>query len=404
MLLCLLPFSAPTAWAHPEAPDAWGHQIEIALEPGELVVELTVEVPVRRAAALLSESLQGVERPDRSHQEAFDRAFKADLLGQLRVSANGATLALAPAPAEPPPDPDRGFVVWRVRATAPLPAGMAELSLSHGAWPMEKAVYRASVWVDDAVALRASSLVQARDGHMRDTDGLWLPDPGLREIKLLVEPRDVVSAAGHRGWRRLVTPAQTWSPLAPQVEVVEGASPGLRRLMSAAPDRRWRAALAATLLGLVGGLVPGFGGAWAGLSVSGPGRRLAGWAVAVVVLAAGARAVSPSALPEQVGWGAAALLIGAAGAKLWAGRPSALLAAFGCALVPVPLVREALPLAFTIGDVAMAVGVIAGAGLGAGVGFGLAGAVGRWLPERASGVLLLALAVALLIQGVTGQR
>jgi len=174
--------------------------------------------------------------------------------------------------------------------------------------------------------------------------------------------------------------------------------------MSAAPDRRWRAGLAATLIGLVGGLMPGVGGAWAGLAVRGPARRLAGWAAAVAALAAGARVVAPAAAPEVVAWVGGALLIGVAGAKLVARRPSALLAAFGCALVPAPLVREALPLAVTIGDLVLAGGMVIGAGMGAGIGFLVAGAVGRKLPERARGVLLLAVAVALLIQGVTGQR
>lgn len=237
---------APEASAHPKASSVWGHQIDVLVEREALIVEVTVEVPVLDAASLAQRWLR--ENPDAS-QEAFNTAFRAGLHQDLRVESDGEVLAAEVLTPSEVLDSDPRFVVWRVRARCSWPGEEADLVVVHGAWPGEAAVYNASVWVSDGVALEDSSLLVERGDQWVSQDGQWRSDPGLREVELVVRRRTPAAAWRHRAWRWLTTPSADWSDAAGQAEVIAGSRTGLSRLLGGAPDAALRAVGAGLMLG-----------------------------------------------------------------------------------------------------------------------------------------------------------
>ncbi len=380
------------AWAHPESADAWGHQLEIALRPDRVEVELTVEVPIRRAAMELSDYLRGRPEPGPEDQAAFDAAFRAELADNLRVELSGVALACAPLPATATGSSDPRFVVWRLHLACPLNGESGALRVVHGAWPDERAVYRVLLWVDDGVRLEASSLVDRRGERTRNRDGLWLPDPTLREPDFHFSRRAAPAAVVAGAWRYLVTPPVGYSPLAPEVEVLGGEGPQLRALARAGghPGVAWRAGLASALLALGGALG---GGTGLGLLALGPAdpRRRAG-RVGLVALGAllGALLSLLPTLPALVLNGLCVFIF-AVMARLM-DRPGllpGLLAFLGAGLAPLSALRAAMPVAASVGD-GLTVAIFAGgAALGAGLAALLLAALSPRIPVGLRRLLLL---------------
>ena len=298
---------APTARAHPDAASVWGHQIDVLVEGEVVVVEVTVEVPVLDAAALAQGWLRS--HPEAS-QEDFNTSFREGLHQDLRVESDGAVLPTEPLAPSAITDRDPRFVVWRVRARTPWPADAEDLVVVHGAWPGEQAVYSASVWIGDEVALLSSSLLRERGGRWVSQDGQWRPDPGLREVELGLRRRTPLEAWRHQTWRWLTTPAAEWRDAAPQGEVLEGASIGLTRLLGGAAGAGLRATAAGGLLS-AGSLVAS-GRALALLALRG---REVVWMVGVAVGLSVALHLLPTA--DLPAWSLPGVC---AGAALWAAR------------------------------------------------------------------------------------
>lgn len=390
LLLGLNSLFSGVARAHPESVDAWGHQLSVSLQPEAARIELTVEVPRLRAEELAAAAVSSAKdvSPAQALQD-FDQGFRDELTDQLRVEIDGAAVPLEPVESAPVAEKDPRFVVWRVTLDAPLPAGPASLAVTHGAWPVPRAVYRSEVWVDDGVHLLDSSLIERRSGRLVSVDGMWRPDPSLRELALRVERRRALSARAHHGWRWLTTPAEIWSRQAAEIEVIEGARPGLRRLTSRAADRGWRAWVSAALLGLGGALLPGSAAGVAAWTV--PRRRLPMVAVGLAGVGALARLLALTAVPASAHSAVAATGFATAAVLAWRGGRAWLPALLAASVVPLGPVAEALPVAQTL----MATDLLLGFSLGAGLGLA-AGSVllGLLRPDRIPpGILSLALIV-----------
>lgn len=384
------------ARAHPDSAEVWGNQIDVRIAREEVLVEVTVEVPVRDAATLAAQWVKA--HPD-APREDFDRAFKAGILQDLRVELNGEVLSARPAEPAPVTQEDPRFVVWRVRAEAAWPNGIGAMSVVHGAWPGEEAVYNAAVWVDDDVALERSSLLARRGGRLVSTDGQWRADPGLRELDLFVRRRAAPEAWRHRAWRRLTTPAADWAESAPEAEVLAGTEVGLTRLLGGAPDAPWRGFVAGALLGLGAALHPARSLALLGLR----GHRIRLMTGIAVGLVAGLQLLPVSAVPDAV-WP----LLGAAACG-WAASNAARDRPVG---VPVGVVLGLVVLAPLVDGVAVGLARgtahvaglgIAGAAMSVGLVAWLGGRVlaGR-LPPRARAVALVAAASLQLVLAAGG--
>ena len=113
----------------------------------------------------------------------------------LRDLADGVTLLWEGRPLTTEAGPtdaragDRGYVAFTVIERATLPAAAGTLGVRNGNFPDEDCYFAAEATVPGDVVVVATSLVQARDGRLRENrHGAWTKEEALREVSITLRP------------------------------------------------------------------------------------------------------------------------------------------------------------------------------------------------------------------------
>jgi hypothetical protein len=240
-----------SAHAHPFDATFHGHQLEVGLEGEEVRVAYLVEVPTVDALADLERFLEDVERPGPEHQAAYTARVLEELVGGLEIRVDGEPVSLerveTPAPSGVG---DRRFITFRVELEGALPPGARTLHVINANFPGERALYSNQAWVDDAVRVHDTDLVELRDGRVtKDEGGRWLAGEDKRELRLSFT-RVGTAARWVRGQRRRWVDPEA-SALIPARQALVADPPGLVRRAVDAEVGPAGPAAAAALSGLV---------------------------------------------------------------------------------------------------------------------------------------------------------
>ncbi|MEC8422194.1 MAG: hypothetical protein VX000_00380 [Myxococcota bacterium] len=206
--LVVLLATVVVARAHPFDASFYGHQLEVALEDGELRVAYLVEVPTVDALADLQLFLQDVDSPGAAHQAAYTARVLDELEDGLQVRLDGERIALArKESAAPSGVGDRRFITFRLQLEGAVHPDARTLHVVNANFPGERALFSRQAWVDDTIRVHDTDLVALQDGRVvRDDSGRWLGGEKNRELRISLSRRGSFAGALRRQRRYLVEP------------------------------------------------------------------------------------------------------------------------------------------------------------------------------------------------------
>jgi len=253
---------AGVAQAHPFTAELVGHRLDVDVTAAQVELIYEVEIPTRALLGELREHLAGTPTPTDVDQQAFTASKLEELLGGLRVVADGAESALElPLEMQPPLDGsgvgDTRFIKYRLAARAALPAGTATLNVINNNYPGDRAAFVSTLDVGPAIDLSACTLVETADGHVRaDHAGRWRMDEESRELRMAFRTRGALNAAVQRRLRAL----SGGEPLAPAATALDPDA-SLSALLEGerAASVMTAGLLLAALLGAAHAVAPGHG-------------------------------------------------------------------------------------------------------------------------------------------------
>ncbi len=192
--------------AHPFDNRFTGHQLEVALEPGHVRLAYVVEVPTEQALRDFARFVEGVERPGPAEQAAYTERTLRELADGLTLRVDGEPVAPTSLPVDEASGVgDHRFIVYRLQLEAPLPDGARTVHVVNANLPGDRALFFDQVWVDDALVVDASDLVEAKAGAVsRDRAAQWRGDEDLREVRVAFRARGPVGAWARRAARSLL--------------------------------------------------------------------------------------------------------------------------------------------------------------------------------------------------------
>jgi hypothetical protein len=391
------------AFGHPFDATFTGHQLELAVQDGQIEVGYLAEVPTREALGELKAFLANETNPGPEHQDAFTALMLDELAGGLRVLVDGTPLELRRVEiAEVSGVGDSRFIKFQLKLYGQLPPGARTVHVVNSNRMGGPALFSDQVWVDDTVIVDAVDLVDVEDGRVvSDRSGQWRGDEELREVRVSIRARPVWLGTVRRLRRAMLADdappllsardALSTAPVVPLAQAVEsgGGLPTLGLVGVAEGAVAASSAYGAPLvLGAAAGLA---GGGLVAPLLAGIGL------VAAHAVSAGVAPATPlaSTVLVVVGAGLAAL-----GGVLARRRPrvSGGLLGLAAGLVPAPVAEAVAEAGWTHAPVA---GLVAAAGCGLGVAAVVAlgagvGVFSRRGTPRATAALVMGLLGAVL--------